>query len=178
MSGPLRLLLLGAWAGALVTWSLVVIPSVFATLPGTELAGALAGLTLDKLDRSGIALGLLTALLGLVAIRPAPGTRRRPLEILRALLPLVPALLHAFSTFWISPEIRALREGAGGSLGYLPPGGPGVERFGMLHLLSTRSFALAAVIVILTGAWDVLATFRARSAAWARLRKSLRFGRF
>jgi hypothetical protein len=162
VSAQVRLLLLGAWAGALVTWSLLVIPSAFATLPGTELAGALAGMTLDKLDRSGIALGVLTALLGLRATTPAPGARRRPLEILRALLPLAPALLHALSTFWISPEIRALREVAGGSLGYLPPGGPGVERFGTLHWLSTRVFALAAVMVLLAGAWDLLAAFLAR----------------
>ena len=160
-AGRLRLWLLGIWAGGLATWSLIVVPAAFATLPGTDLAGALVGVSLDNLERAGIALGLGAVLLGL-ADRGAAGDRARPRSRnVRVWLPALAVALHALSSFWISPEIRSIRAAAGGALGNLVTDGSEITRFGNLHTLSTGAFTLSAITVLTTALWDWTRTFAA-----------------
>jgi hypothetical protein len=151
MSAGMRLSLLGAWAGALLVWSLLVVPAAFSVLPGTDLAAEMVGATLDPLDRAGIALALATAALGWVGSRPGSGAQR-----IRALLPLLAGAAHALSLLVVSPEIRALREVAGGSIGRLAAGDPTVVRFGWMHSMSGLLFIGAGLTVLATVAWDLL----------------------
>ena len=158
-SGRLRLWLLGIWAGGLATWALIVVPAAFASLPGTDLAGALVGASLDRLERAGMALGMGALLLGLADRHGVGEKHHRWSERLRVWLPALAVGLHALSSFWISPEIRAIREAAGGSLGNLTAGGAEIGRFGRLHTLSTGAFTLSAIVVLAAGLWDWSRTF-------------------
>jgi hypothetical protein len=57
----IRLLLIGLWLGAAVFF-IAVAQSAFAVLPQRELAGAVVGRTLDVLNYSGIAIGVILLL--------------------------------------------------------------------------------------------------------------------
>lgn len=157
----MRLWLLGLWAGALLVWSALFVPAAFATLPGTELAGALAGITLDRLDQIGIALALTCAALGLWGYRLdsiSLGGRARPL------LPLLAGAGHALSVLLVSPAARAIRLAAGGSVSRLAAEDPALVRFSQLHRLSVVLFGVSLLVVFTSALWDLRAFAKARSS--------------
>jgi hypothetical protein len=150
--GRARLLLLGLWGGALLAFGGLFVPAAFSNLP-TQLAAGVLGPGFSALDRAGIALGLICAGLGLVEQRraPEPGAAAR----LRALLPLAGALAHATSLIYVTPELRELRRAAGGAIGQLGAGDPGIEQFGALHAASRALFATATASALLAALWDL-----------------------
>jgi hypothetical protein len=152
MTASARLLLLGIWIGSLLGFALIV-PAAFSSLPGTELAAGLVGKALPQFDRLGIVLGLACTTLGLLAVR---GGGAGPGTWVRLLLPLVAAVLHALSIFWVSPAAHDIRAAAGGSIQNLPGTDPLLIEFSRLHELSTGLYLGAALIVLLAAIWDVL----------------------
>lgn len=149
MSARIRLALLGIWAGALFAWLGVFVPAVFANVPPTGPAARLIGASLDRVDQTGLVLGLLV--LGLGVAWRSPGAA----GWVRACLPAAAVLCQALSLLWISPHIRGLREAAGGSVARFGPDDPRVELFGTLHSASTAVFAVAALAVLGTLVWDL-----------------------
>jgi hypothetical protein len=146
----LRIALLGAWAGSMLSFAALVVPAAFAHLP-TFLAASVLAPGFRGLDRGGMAVGLACALIGAFEI-----PRSRAIwDGLRAALPLVGGICHALSYFWVGPGIAELRELAGGSVGQLAASAPEVERFRELHALSRALFAASALIALGACAWDV-----------------------
>ncbi len=150
MSSAARFAALGLWTGLLAAWGLVFVPALFGHLPSTGTVAVLVGVTLAPIDAAGIALGVVACGLG-YAQRPR-ATAARAL----AWAPLVGVACHAASLFWLAPEIRAIREAAGGSVGLLPVDDPRVPLFRTLHTLSFAAFALAGACAIATLAGDLL----------------------
>src|SRR5690242_20503516 len=60
-------LLLAAWIGAALLFSIVVAPAAFAVLPSRTLAGALVGRVLPVIFYAGVVIGSLVVLLDVVA---------------------------------------------------------------------------------------------------------------
>jgi hypothetical protein len=154
VSSALRIAALGLWTGLLAAWGLVFVPALFGYLPSTGTVAILVGATLARIDAAGLVLGLGAALLG-AASRPRVTAKR-----LLAWAPLVGVACHAASLFWLSPEIRAIREAAGGTVGLLPPGDPRVGRFRLLHTLSFGAFGLAGACAIGSLGGDLLLALR------------------
>jgi hypothetical protein len=145
-----RAALLGAWAGLLAAWGLVFVPALFGHLPATGTVAILVGVTLARIDAAGLVLGTTSVALGL-ASRPRSAARRA-----LAWAPLVGVACHAASLFWLSPEIRAIRESAGGSVGTLAADDPRIPAFRTLHTLAFGAFGLAAACAVGALAADLL----------------------
>ncbi len=152
MIASARLLLLGIWVGCLMGFGLML-PAIFSSLPGTELAARIVGTTLDRFDLLGILFGALCVALALPLLRGGPGSLARRT---RALLPLVAVSLHALSLSWVSPAIRGVRAAAGGSIQSLSAGDPLLLEFSRLHQLSTGLYLSAALIALAAAVWDIL----------------------
>ncbi len=136
----------------MLAFGVLFVPAAFANLP-THLAAAVLGGGFTELDRLGMLLGSVCVALGFAELRVAE--RREAADVLRALLPLAGVLAHAISALWVSPELHALRVSAGGAIGQLPSGDPGIPQFGQLHALSRGLFALATGSAALACIWDV-----------------------
>jgi hypothetical protein len=152
MSASVRILVLGVWTGLLLGFGLIAAVA-FRALPETELAARVVGQTLVWIDGLGMACGGGAALLALVGAPP-----RAPR--IRSLLPLLGAALHAASAFGVSPEIQALREAAGGSIGSLAADDPIVGQFARLHRLSTTLYLGCTSVAIATAVWDIVRSQR------------------
>lgn len=157
MTGALRLAALGVWTGLLAAWGLIFVPALFGHLPSTGAVAVLVGVTLAQIDAAGLVLALAASLLA-VASRPRATAAR-----LLAWAPLVGVACHAASLFLLSPEIRAIREAAGGTVGMLPPDDPRIARFRTLHTLSFAAFAAAGVAAITTLGADLVTARRGAS---------------
>lgn len=160
MTRTLRLWLLGLWGGALLAWSALFVPAAFATLPGTELAGVLAGTTLDRLDWIGLAMAVACTGLGLWGYRLDSMTRA---DQARSLLPLLAGVTHAISVLFVSPRARAIRLAAGGSVSRLMAEDPALVRFSQLHRLSMVLFGVSVLVVLASAFWDLRAQRKLRS---------------
>jgi len=128
-------LFLGGWVGSWACFGMVVAPNAFRILPTTEIAGQLIGPVLGTLHLYGLVAGVALALLA--------GALGRGRFLMAA--PLVMAAMCAFSHFWVSREISAVRPLAFG------PGGS-VEmatRFGDLHRLSMGLFLAVSAATLL-----------------------------
>jgi hypothetical protein len=150
--GGARLVLLGLWSGAMLAFGGLFVPAAFSNLP-TQLAATVLGEGFGALDRAGIAIGALCVALAL-------GEQRRvglhsPAARLRAWLPFAGAVAHATSLFVVTPRIRELRIAAGGTIGQLGAGDPGIAQFGSLHSASRALFAIAAASALLAVLWDL-----------------------
>ena len=143
-------LLLGGWVGSWGCFGLVVAPVAFRVLPTTELAGELVGPVLAALHLYGLGAGLALAPL-------ARALGRSPLLML---LPLVMAAACAFTHFWLSARIAAIRPLAVGPEGSLEM----AARFTQMHQLSMTIFvvvsAAAVVLVLLHAQADAPGTAR------------------
>jgi hypothetical protein len=151
---PLRLFVLGIWGGVLLAFALTVL-TAFAVLPSMTLTAELVGGALPRIDLLGMACGVVAALLGL---RRGPGFLSR---WLRGLFPLLGAAFHLASAVWITPEIRSLREAAGGSVTGLPAGHPVLADFARLHFVATSLYLGSVGVILVAALWDVLSASRA-----------------
>jgi hypothetical protein len=146
----LRIALLGAWSGSLISFGLLAVYRAFQSLP-TYLAAEFLRPGFDGLDRAGALLAGACVLLAAPDLRHA--TRAGSIRIL---LPLVGASGHLLSYLWLTPEIAALREAAGGTIGQLPSGSPGIARFALLHEISRNLYLLAVSTGLACCIWDVV----------------------
>jgi hypothetical protein len=149
----LRIALLAAWSGSLVAYALLAIGPAFELGLPTSLAARLLRHGFDGLDRMGMLAGLLCAALSLPDLKRS----RRARDALRTLVPLLAGAGHALSYFWITPELDALREIAGGSVGQFAAGHPGIARFAALHELSRALYISAALASLACCVWDIAA---------------------
>lgn len=136
----------------MLAFGALFVPAAFANLP-TQLAAAVLGGGFEALDGLGVLLGSSCVALGLIDLRARRSAGAA--EILRVLLPLAGVFAHATSALSVSPELHALRVAAGGTIGQLPSGDPGLLAFGELHALSRGLFGLATGSGALALIWDV-----------------------
>jgi hypothetical protein len=148
-----RIALLAAWSGSLIAYALFAIGPAFEVGLPTPLAAQLLRRGFDGLDRAGMLAGLICGLIGLIDARRSG----RASDWLRTAIPLLAAAGHALSYFWITPELDAVRRAAGGSVGQLAAGNPGIERFATLHQLSRGLYISAAFAALACCAWDIAA---------------------
>lgn len=147
-----QVVLLAAWLGAVLFFSVVVAPAAFAVLPSRALAGVLVGRALPPLFVAGMAIGAF------VAVRAALTLTGAARLSAGGMLALSCALSHLV----IGARIAELRHVIGPSLDALPPGDARRLMFGRLHALSVAGLgigALAAAVAL----WLALATLRRHS---------------
>jgi hypothetical protein len=149
----IRIALLAAWSASLISYAFFAIAPAFEVGLPSHLAADLLHRGFDGLDRVGLIAALASAAIGAPQAR-ASGTW---VQWLRALLPLPAAAGHALSYFWITPQLAALRASAGGTIGQLAEGDPGLARFAWLHELSRTLYVAAALIALLCCLWDIAA---------------------
>jgi hypothetical protein len=144
-------LLLSAWLGAAILFSLVVAPAAFAALPSRTLAGALVGRILPSI----FVAGMVIAAASLVLDRRTGGRQAR---VRRAAL-VVTALACAAAQFVVGPRIDRIRSQIDGPIEQLPAGDARRVTFGRLHALSV---AWLGVAMLSAGTALVLASLSPR----------------
>lgn len=137
------ILILSAWLGAALYFSIVVARAAFRVLPTRALAGALVGQTLPALFITGLVAGLAAA--GLVAAGHA-GARARMGRLLCA---AGTAVACAVGQFVIGPRIDRLRAALGGTLDARPASDPMRVAFGRLHAMSVLALGVAIILAVL-----------------------------
>lgn len=126
--------LLGGQVGGWALFAVVVAPTAFRVLPGTETAGRLVGPVLGALQVYGAVAGVALAILALAL--------RRGLLLL--VLPLVMSVLCLISQFGVTPAISEVRDLAFG------PGGSeeAAGRFAALHRASVALFGTVGLLAL------------------------------
>ncbi len=151
----LRIALLAAWGAALVSYALfAVYPAFQVGIPSDQAANLLAH-GFVGLDRAGLVAGSAATVLGLASARGGAAIGRT-----RVLLPLLGVAAHLLSLLWVTPEIGALRDAAGGGIAGLTDQ-EGMARFTILHQLSRGLYLAASAIALSALAWDLVTLPRA-----------------
>lgn len=135
-------IVLAAWLGAAVYFSVIVARAAFRTLPTRSLAGALVGETLPAVFITGIIACAIAALLAAREPASVPG------RTLRLATSLVAMALCLFAQFIVDPRIERLRARLGSTLDSLPAGDPGRVAFGRLHALSVLALGAAMLLAL------------------------------
>jgi hypothetical protein len=138
-SAPVAAMLLAAWLGAALYFSVVVTRAAFAVLPSRALAGALVGRTLPVLFDTGLLLGLW--LLASAFVAPRGTVRTVTLGGGAAI-----AVLTAIARLAILPRIDRLRIAMPAAIDTLAPTDPARRAFGQLHALSVGALGLSLLI--------------------------------
>jgi hypothetical protein len=152
---PVSALLLAAWLGASLYFTVVVTRAAFAVLPTRTLAGALVGQTLPVLFDTGMLVG---ALLAISATRSRRGSARTASRVGG----IVIVVLAALARFVILARITRLRLTMPSAIDSLPLGDPARRAFGQLHAMSVGALGLAmltgiVVVVVLAHSLSVAA---------------------
>lgn len=152
---PVSALLLAAWLGAALYFTVVVTRAAFAVLPTRTLAGALVGQTLPVLFDSGMVIGLV--LVGAALLSPAGPARTASLAG-----GITIVALSAIARFVILARIARLRLSMPSAIDTLPIGDPSRRAFGQLHAMSVGALGLAmlagiVVVVVLAHTLSVAA---------------------
>ena len=136
---PVSAVLLAAWVGATLYFSVVVTRAAFAVLPSRTMAGALVGQTLPVLFDSGMLIGAI--LIGAALLSPPGSPRTASLAGGMAI-----ALLTALARFVILARIARLRLSMPAVIDSLPVDDPARRAFGQMHALSVGALGLAMLI--------------------------------
>jgi Domain of unknown function (DUF4149) len=138
---PVSAVLLAAWIGATLYFSVVVTRAAFAVLPSRTMAGALVGQTLPVLFDSGMLIGAI--LVGAALLSPARAARTASLAGGLSIVALT-----AFARFVILTRIARLRLSMPAVLDSLAVDDPVRRAFGRLHAMSVGALGLAMLIGI------------------------------
>ncbi|MEO7040390.1 MAG: DUF4149 domain-containing protein [Gemmatimonadaceae bacterium] len=138
---PVAALLLAAWLGAALYFTVVVTRAAFAVLPSRTLAGALVGQTLPVLFDTGMIVGVVLVAMALLA---PPGAARS--TSLAGGVAIV--ALTALARFVILTRIARLRATMPAPIDSLSIDDPIRRAFGQLHALSVGALGLAMLIGI------------------------------
>ena len=103
----LQLLALGVWLGAMVLFSFMVAPALFANLPTRHLAGTIVSVVLRQLHALGLVAGVIYLVAAVLLSRLEPSSGG--LLTLRNGLVVLMLVLTVCSQFVISPRMVALR---------------------------------------------------------------------
>ena len=152
---PVAALLLAAWLGAALYFTVVVTRAAFAVLPSRTMAGALVGQTLPVLFDTGMLVGAVLVATGFYA---SSGATRTTSLIGGVAI----ALLSALARFVILARITRLRLTLPAAIDSLPVTDPARMAFGQLHALSVGALGLAmltgiAVVVMLAHSLSAVA---------------------
>ena len=144
---PVSALMLAAWLGAALYFTVVVTRAAFAVLPTRTLAGALVGQTLPVLFDSGMLVGALLVASALVSQRGAARTASLAGGV-------AIAAFAAIARFVILARIARLRLSMPAAIDSLPIDDPSRRAFGQLHAMSVGALGLAmlagiVVVVVL-----------------------------
>jgi hypothetical protein len=142
---PVASLLLAAWLGATLYFSVVVTRAAFAVLPSRALAGVFVGQTVPALFDAGIIVG---ACLIYVALR-SPGGIVRTASLAGG---VVIASLTALARFVILARIARLRLSMPAAVDSLALSDPARRAFGQLHAASVGALGLAMLAGIVVAA--------------------------
>ncbi|MBK5189720.1 MAG: DUF4149 domain-containing protein, partial [Gemmatimonadaceae bacterium] len=134
-------MLLAAWLGATLYFTVTVTRAAFAVLPARTLSGALVGQILPVLFDSGILVG--ACLVGAAILSPAGAARTASLAGGIAI-----AVLAAVARFVILTRIARLRLSLPAAIDSLAAGDPARRAFGQLHAMSVGALGLAMLIGI------------------------------
>lgn len=152
---PVAALLLAAWLGAALYFSVVVTRAAFAVLPSRAMAGALVGRTLPVLFDTGIILGLW--LVATAVLSPRSAARAMSLGGGSAIF-----VLTALARFVVLAKITRLRAAMPVAVDTLSPNDPVRRSFGQLHALSVGALGVSlliglAVLIVLAHSLAVVA---------------------
>lgn len=136
---PVSAIVLAAWIGATLYFSVVVTRAAFAVLPTRTLAGALVGETLPVLFDSGMLVGAI--LVGAALL--SPGGTARTASLAGGVTIFV---LTAFARFVILARIARLRLAMPVAIDSLPVDDPSRRAFGQLHAMSVGALGLAMLV--------------------------------
>src|SRR6185295_5662980 len=147
-----RMLLLAAWLGAAVYFSVVVAPNAFGVLRSfavtnaSEVAGTIVSHTLSTVNKSGALLSLLL-LLTTLTVRNFYG---RASFILQNILLGIMVLATAIGEWLIAPKMVALRSLMRGQIDQTPPSDPARIMFMALHRYSVAALGVAMIAALVT----------------------------
>ena len=133
---PVAALLLAAWLGAALYFSVVVTRAAFAVLPSRTMAGALVGQTLPVLFDTGMVVG---AVLVATALFASSGAARTASLVGGGAI----VVLCALARFVILARIAQLRLTLPAAIDSLAVTDPARRAFGQLHALSVGALGLA-----------------------------------
>jgi hypothetical protein len=139
---PLSAVLLAAWIGATLYFSVVVTRAAFAVLPSRTMAGALVGQMLPVLFDTGMLVGVI--LVGAALLSPSGASRTASLVGGVAIVALM-----ALARFVILARIARLRLSMPAVIDSLPLDDPARRAFGQLHAMSVGALGLAMLIGII-----------------------------
>lgn len=135
-STPVAALLLSAWLGAALYFTVVVTRAAFAVLPSRTVAGALVGQTLPVLFDTGMIVGVIL----IFVARSAMGGVVRSTSLTGGVAIFA---LAALARFVILTRIEALRASMPTAIDSLAITDPARRTFGALHALSVGALGLA-----------------------------------
>ncbi|HEV7705781.1 MAG TPA: DUF4149 domain-containing protein [Gemmatimonadaceae bacterium] len=135
-TAPVSALLLAAWLGAALYFTVVVTRAAFAVLPTRTLAGAFVGQTLPVLFDSGMLVGAVLVAAALLS----PPCAARTASFAGG---ITIAALTAVARFVILARIARLRLSMPAAIDSLPIDDPSRRAFGQLHALSVGALGLA-----------------------------------
>jgi hypothetical protein len=154
----LMLLSLVVWLGGLIFFAFVLAPTVFSPglLPSRQMAGSIAGRSLDRLHCMAIVSGTVFLIASMLYSRIASGNAR-PLTARHVLIAMM-LLLTVLSQFAISPKMHAIRAEAG-VIDDLPPDNPRRMEFDRLHMWSEK-FEVAVLLLGLVALYGTAQALR------------------
>ena len=136
---PVSAIVLAAWIGATLYFSVVVTRAAFAVLPTRTMAGALVGQTLPILFDTGMLVGAVLVCGALLS--PASAGRTASLAGGIGI-----AVLTAFARFVILVRIARLRASMPAVIDSLPVSDPSRRTFGQLHARSVGLLGMAMLV--------------------------------
>lgn len=136
---PVSAIVLAAWIGATLYFSVVVTRAAFAVLPTRTMAGALVGQTLPILFDTGILVG---AILVCAALLSRSGAARTASLVGGVAIVVVTALAR----FVILARIARLRSVMPTAIDSLPASDSSRRAFGQLHAMSVGALGLALLV--------------------------------
>lgn len=143
-SAGVSALVLAAWVGAAVYFSVVVARAAFGVLPTRALAGELVGATLPSLFISGVVAAGIATLLAL----PAPRREWYGGRFTWLFASLLAAGSCAVGQFILGPRIDLLRASLGAALETMSPADPARAEFARLHMMSVAALGLAILLAL------------------------------
>lgn len=152
ITNRVRMLLLAAWLGAAVYFSIVVAPNAFGVLRSfelfnaSEIAGTIVSRTLSTVNKSGALLSFLLLLTTLSVKR----SYRRTSFILQNVLLAVVVVATAIGEWVIAPRMVTLRILMRGQIDQVPLTDPARITFMALHRYSVAALGVAMIAALVT----------------------------
>lgn len=150
ITNRIRLLLLAAWVGAAIYFSVVVAPSAFGVLRSVglpnsdELAGTIVNRSLSVVNQTGAAVSVLLLLTTFLMRKRLS----RASFIVQNILLAIVAAATVIGKWVIAPKMVGLRAAMRGQIDQIPPSDPARVAFSALHQYSVAALAIAMLAAL------------------------------